>query len=197
MVSGSYCQLSGPKPGDVYREFALNLKSGNNWRVTDPNASASGAHDFLPNPIMTIQIEDLDGAVRAEALMDIWGGHTGTIDKKFRFNGNTWIDIPDHPSIPVSPECYNSEFNYITEVPLGHLQVGNNQFEGNSGGQTCFNFNWGQWGYGRLLVEEMVSNDQVSTWNGTDSKGLPVPHGLYIYSIEIDGSIVTGKIMKQ
>ena len=51
--------------------------------------------------------------------------------------------------------------------------------------------------YGRLLVEEMVSNDQVSTWNGTDSKGLQVPNGLYIYSIEIDGSIITGKIMKQ
>jgi hypothetical protein len=151
-VPGLYGQLSGPRPGDVYREFILNLKTGDNWRVTDPDALASGALDFLPNPVMTIRINDLDGAIRAEALMDIWGGHTGTTGKKFRFNGNAWIDIPDHPTIPVSPECYNSEFNYITEVPLGHLQEGANGFEGTSGGQTCFNFNWGQWGWYMMLI---------------------------------------------
>ncbi len=150
--AGSYGQVTGPQPGDIYKEFILNLKSGNNWRVTDPDALASGVQEFLPNPVMTIQIQDLDGAVRAEALMDIWGGHTGTIGKKFRFNDNAWIDIPDHPSIPESPECYNSEFNYITEVPLGHLQEGNNEFEGTSGGQTCFNFNWGQWGWYVMLI---------------------------------------------
>ena len=152
MASGSYGQLSVPQPGDIYKEYVLNLKSGDNWRVTDPDATASGAQDFLPNPVMKIPIDDLDGAIRAEALMDIWGGHTGTTGKKFRFNGNAWIDIPDHPSIPESPECYNSEFNYITEVPLGYLQEGDNEFEGTSGGQTCFNFNWGQWGWYVMLV---------------------------------------------
>jgi len=152
IISGSYCQLSGPQPGDIYKEFALNLKSGNNWRVTDPDAGASGALDFLPNPVMTMQIDDLEGAIRAEALMDIWGGHTGTTGKKFRFNGKPWIDIPDHPTIPENPECYNSEFNYITELPLSYLHTGNNTFEGISGGQTCFNFDWGQWGWYVMLV---------------------------------------------
>ncbi len=184
MVSGSYCQLSGPQPGDVYKEFALNLKSGNNWRVTDPNASASGAQEFLPNPDMTIQIEDLDGAIRAEALMDIWGGHTGTTGKKFRFNGNTWIDIPDHPSIPVSPECYNSEFNYITEVPLGHLQVGNNQFEGYSGGQTCFNFNWGQWGWYVMIVRIYYAPEKLHSTGSITSH----PSGSMV--IELDTIVV-------
>ena len=152
LVPGLYAQLSGPRPGDIYREFILNLKSGDNWRVTDPDAGASGAQDFLPNPVMTIQISDLEGALRAEALMDIWGGHTGTTGKRFRFNGNDWIDLPDHPTIAESPECYNSEFNYITEIPLAHLKEGANEFEGTSGGQTCFNFNWGQWGWYVMLV---------------------------------------------
>jgi len=152
IISGSYCQLSGPQPGDIYKEFVLNLISNNNWRVTDPDAGASGARAFLPNPVMTIQIDDLDGAIRAEALMDIWGGHAGTTGKKFRFNANTWIDIPDHPTIPENPECYNSEFNYITAVPLSHLHAGYNTFEGTSGGQTCFNFDWGQWGWYVMVV---------------------------------------------
>ena len=152
IISGSYCQVAGPQPGDIYKEFVLNLKIGNNWRVTDPDAGASGAHEFLPNPVMTIQIDDMDGAIRAEALMDIWGGHTGTIGKKVRFNQNNWIDIPDHPTIEESPECYNSEFNYIIDVPLTHLHEGDNEFEGTSGGQTCFNFNWGQWGWYVMLI---------------------------------------------
>jgi hypothetical protein len=151
-VPGLFGQLSGPRPGDIYKEYVLDLKSGNNWRVTDPDALASGASEFLPNPFMKILINDLDGAVRAEALMDIWGGHTGTTGRKFRFNGHDWIDIPDHPTIVESPECFNSEFNYIAEVPLAHLQEGDNVFEGTSGGQTCFNFNWGQWGWYVMLI---------------------------------------------
>jgi len=145
-------QGKGPGPGDIYKEYILNLKTGNNWRVTDPVAPHSGAQEFLPNPVMTIQVNDLDGAIRAEALMDIWGGHTGTIGKQFRFNNKSWIDIPDHPTIEESPECFNSEFNFITEVPLSHLQEGSNEFEGTSGGQTCFNFNWGQWGWYVMLI---------------------------------------------
>ena len=55
-----YGQASGPQPGDVYKEFFLNLKIGNNWRVTDPNSSSNGAQDFLPNPVMTFHVDDLD-----------------------------------------------------------------------------------------------------------------------------------------
>ncbi|KPL20752.1 MAG: hypothetical protein AMS23_10425 [Bacteroides sp. SM1_62] len=51
--------------------------------------------------------------------------------------------------------------------------------------------------YGRLLLEEKGSNDQVLTWNGKNMKGLQVPCGLYIYSIEIKGKIISGKIMRQ
>ena len=152
LFQGSNGQAKGPQPGDVYKEYIVNLKIADNWRVTDPQAGNSGALAFLPNPVLTIAIDDLEGAVRAEALMDIWGGHTGTTGRRVRFNGNDWIDLPEHPSITESPECYNSEFNYITAVPLEYLQEGENTFEGTSGGQTCFNFNWGQWGWYVMLI---------------------------------------------
>jgi len=72
--------------------------------------------------------------------MDIWGGHAGTTGKKFRFNDNPWMDVPDVPTIEENAECYMTEYNVIMEIPLEYLQVGKNTFEGNSGGQTCHDF---------------------------------------------------------
>ena len=51
--------------------------------------------------------------------------------------------------------------------------------------------------YGRLLFEEKGSKDPVLTWSGKDNRGLPVPSGLYIYSLDINGKRITGKIMRQ
>ncbi len=142
----------GPQAGDIYREYAVNLKNGNWWRVTDPNARHAGAAAFLPNPVLEINIDDLKGAVRAEVLMDIWGGHAGTSGKKFRFNDSAWMDVPDVPTIPQRPECYMTEYNVILNLPLRYLKEGKNTFEGTSGGQICYNFNWGQWGWYVMMV---------------------------------------------
>ena len=50
--------------------------------------------------------------------------------------------------------------------------------------------------YGRLLSEKVFISDQ-STWNGTDLLGINVPGGIYIYSVEHNGSIAKRKIIKQ
>ena len=142
----------GPQAGDVYREYALNLKNGNWWRITDPDAGDTRAAEFLPNPVLEIKIDDLEGAVRAEILLDIWGGHAGTIGKKFRFNDNDWVYIPNVPTIPQRPECYMTQYNVILDLPLRYLKEGKNTFEGTSGGQTCYDFKWGQWGWYVMMV---------------------------------------------
>lgn len=156
---------TGPQPGDIYKEYSVNLKTGNNWRVTDPNAGNEGAQDFLPNPVLSIDIEDLEGAVRAEAQMDIWGGHTGTTDKQFRFNGGSWIDIPNLTTTPEGhePECYMAEYNAIVDLPLQHLVEGGNTFEGTSGPQICYNFNWGQWGWYVMIVRVYYGSEKEHT----------------------------------
>jgi hypothetical protein len=152
MLPGKGSSQKGPLAGDVYREYALNLKNGNWWRVTDPDAGDPRAAEFLPNTVLEINIGDLEGAVRAEVLMDIWGGHAGTSDKKFRFNDNAWVDVPNVPTIPHRPECYMTEYNVILDLPLRYLKEGKNTFEGTSGGQTCYDFKWGQWGWYVMLV---------------------------------------------
>lgn len=151
----------GPQSGDIYREYAVNLRTDNNWRVTDPAASNSGAAEFLPNPLLSIQIDDLDKAVRAEALMDIWGGHPGTSGKKFRFNANNWIDIPRVPTLVIKSQCYMKQYNVILDLPLEYIHEGMNTFEGTSGGQVCGDFGWGQWGWDVMIVRIYYQADKA------------------------------------
>lgn len=149
--------LKAVAPGLVYREYSRTMTAGNDWRVTDPDATNPGEPGnspatFLPNPVLGLEVVDLEGAVRAVAVIDVWGGHVGTVGKRFRLNGHDWLDIPDISGTPQAPECYTQQYTAYVEVPLAHLLAGANTLEGTSGGQTCYDFDWGQWGwYGFLL----------------------------------------------
>jgi CubicO group peptidase (beta-lactamase class C family) len=141
----------GPRPGDVYREFAIHNGGNKNWRVHDPNARAEGAKQFLPNPLLRISVGDLTGAIRAEALLDRWGGHIKTADRKIRFNENAWLDVPTLTTPPEGrADYYYFEDNPIIEVPLSHLMPGDNTLEGTCGARD--NSNWGQWGLYSLVL---------------------------------------------
>ncbi|MEM7165772.1 MAG: LamG-like jellyroll fold domain-containing protein [Planctomycetota bacterium] len=145
--------LVPPPPGSIYKEFTRLMALDNiEWRVTDPLASNPGSpgnspQTFLPNPVLDLAIDDLVGAVRAEAIMDVWGGHVGTIDKQLIVNGNAPITIPVIATTPTPGECYTHQATVVVDVPVSDLVTGPNFLEGDSGGQTCFNFNWGQWGW--------------------------------------------------
>ena len=148
-------QTSEPPPGAVYREYALTM-DGAAWRVTDPDAVErhERAADFLPNPVLELDVETLEGATRAELLIDRWGGHVGTRGLQIRFNENAWIDLPLLSTTPegADPSCYLFQDNPTVEVPLAHLREGANALEGTSGDQGCHGFGWGQWGwYGAIL----------------------------------------------
>ena len=148
-------QTPEPPPGAVYREYALTMH-GDDWRVTDPDAVErhERAAAFLPNPVLELDVDDLEGATRAELLIDRWGGHVGTQGLQLRLNGNAWIDLPPLSTTPegADPSCYLFQDNPVVEVPLEHLREGTNTLEGTSGDQDCHGFGWGQWGwYGALL----------------------------------------------
>lgn len=158
-------------PGQVYREYAITMASGNDWRVTDPNATSPGSPGntpatYLPNPVLSLPVGDLQGAVRAVAVIDVWGGHVGTTGKRFRVNGNAWISIPDIANTASAPECYTQQVSVPVEIPLAHLTQGLNTLEGTSGGQTCFNINWGQWGWYGFLLRVYYDPQQKSAPTG-------------------------------
>jgi hypothetical protein len=159
-------QVKSPQPGDIYREYTRVMRptDGELWRVTDPNVNTDQYPDaaaFLPNPSISLTVDDLSGAVRAEATMLIWGGHISTYGKKLRFNGNGWIAIPDLDTSNGIPAGHLG-INYIAEtmitvdIPLADLQEGYNTFEGVNEGQLSgpegYGFGWGQHGwYGMML----------------------------------------------
>ena len=161
-----------PGPGEVYREFK-NIHSKNSagqdeWRVTGPEAEAEGAHRFLPNPVLRIDIDDLADALRAEMVIHRWGGHPGTLAKRVRVNGHPWIDLPEPATVPGAegPEPFDRltapskvegpgrggaadrvtkylyEDNPVIEVPLDQLRTGANSYEGTAGPGR-----WPQWGW--------------------------------------------------
>lgn len=154
---------SGPKPGDVYREYSTHNGGGGDWRVTDPKAKNPGAKKFLPNPVLSIRIDDPRDAIRAEALLDRWGGHTGTTPKQIRFSGNDWITLPELATTPRGrrPEMYYSQDNPVVEIPLKHLKPGENTFEGTCGGSS-----WGQWGLYSLILRVYYKPDSTSHGTG-------------------------------
>jgi hypothetical protein len=158
--------LTNPQPGDIYKEFStvMSASSGDTWRVTDPNINLSTypqAAPFLPNPTISLNISDLTGAVRAEAVITLWGGHISTTGKSIRFNGNAWLSLPEMGAgngIPAGHQGYNylQQSNLVIPVPLSHLVSGTNTFQGNNTGQVGspdgYGFGWGQHGWYAVMI---------------------------------------------
>lgn len=150
--------------GKVFKEFYATMSESSlkDWRVTDPNATATGSPNnnpktYLPNSKISINVNDLANAKSAEAIVDMWGGHVGTTGQKLKFNNNAWLTIPQLSGINGIPsgsngECYAQQRNTAVPVPVSHLKTGTNIFEGTAGKQTCYSFNWGQWGWYGLVL---------------------------------------------
>jgi len=142
-----------PQPGDIYKEYSRTMMEYFEWRVTDPNAQSP----YIPNPsylvneVLAINIGDLNGAIRAEAVIDLWQGHAGTYGKKMRVNDHDWIDIPELTTTPGDGQCYLSQFNVVVDVPLSDLVQGTNYFTGTNAGQSCHSFEWGQHGWNGII----------------------------------------------
>ena len=170
--------FANPQPGDIYREYYHTMRpaDGDEWRVTDPlidvnKYPAVVELNLLPNPHVGITIDDLQGAIRAEAVITIWNGHIGTWKKKIRFNDNAWIPIPElgaSNGIPAghNGQCYMGEYNVSVDIPLGNLVQGANVFDGENEGQDCYSFDtgnrgWGQFGWYNIIIRIYYNSSKL------------------------------------
>jgi hypothetical protein len=102
--------------------------------------------------VLKVAINTLDGALRAEAILDRWSGHLGTKNPRLRFNGNDWLTVPP-PLVPPGngdPGKYYFQDNPIIPVPLEHLKAGVNTFEGTTSHENPKG--WGQWGLYSMIL---------------------------------------------
>jgi hypothetical protein len=199
-VGGSIAQVnfSGPQPGDVYKEFTtvMNVGSGQ-WRVTDPNLDPgrypSAVQNDLPNPTLSINVSDLQGATRAEAVISLWGGHVGTRGKQIQFNGRTWLPIPEYDTsngIPagVAGELYLNQVNVAIPVPLDQLVQGTNTFTGTNTGQNPkYSFFWGMFGWYNLMIR--VYYDPAQKPHPTGYISSPANYGIMTEDPTITASV--------
>lgn len=152
------------RPGSVYKEYVKPISGARDWRVTGtvytydvqegPNNDPG---DFLPNPIITIPVDDLQNAIRVEAVLSYWSGHNHTPNKRFKVNNNAWIFLPDQTTIEsINPgkteDLYLVQSNMVVEIPLSHLQQGNNTFVGDADNQVRPGFGWPQWGWTGIII---------------------------------------------
>lgn len=154
-VTAQTNQQFGLTPGAVFREYQQHLYWPKEWRVTDPSVERPRAiRDYLPNPIMPLEIDSLATASHAEVVLDRWGGHPGTSGKAIAFNGNDWLAVPEFETAPAGkdPRCYLYEDNPVMTVPLNNLREGRNTFQGTASKQVCMSFDWGQWGFYGLVL---------------------------------------------
>jgi hypothetical protein len=169
-ISSAQAQIyTQPPPGSVYREFSMTVNlGGEDWVVYSPEAHANWGKTY-PNPYNYITISNgaLSGAIRAEALLTVWGGHVGTSGKKISFNGNANIDIPELQTTPTSGQCYLQQENIVVNVPVSHLQSGSNYFQCDAGSQTCYGWGWGQWGFYGVVLRVYYDPTSVSHVSGS------------------------------
>ncbi len=157
--------LGVPPPGSVYVEVATH-QDQQDWRVTNPMASDPRPHRHLPNPILTIHLDSLEGAVRAEAILDRWGGHYKTLDPRIRFNGHPWLDVPfpRKPPAKVEPQRQYFHDNPVIPIPLEYLVEGVNSFQATTSHENPEG--WGQWGLYSLILRVYYDPEKVSHPSG-------------------------------
>jgi hypothetical protein len=125
-VNLTFAGFTEPVPGEIYKEYSIGL-FGESWRVThDSTTYGPPAWAFLPNPIIQFTGVDLTLATKAELVVDKWGGHLGTMNKRLRFNGNDSIPVPELSTTPTNSECYIQQPNVTIAIPLAHLVAGTN-----------------------------------------------------------------------
>ena len=147
-----------PRAGEIYKEFSRVISVfGRDWRVTDPEATAVGEPTnnpttYLPNSLLPITIDDLVGRRARRGGARRVGRPRRNDAEALPRQWPSLLPIPELNTTPTAGQCYTQQWNVVVPVPLGDLVQGNNIFEGTTGAQSCYSFDWGQFGWYSLTL---------------------------------------------
>ncbi len=135
--------------GMFYNEYWAAFDStvsnhrGGRWRVSDPELSLHEKFGHRPearaNGLMLLNVqEDLFQLQGAELYLELWGGHGGTINKRFLVNGRGPYDLP-----LTGTEAGCETYSYPSQsLKLQHLVSGINALQ-----FACEHRQSGRWGH--------------------------------------------------
>jgi len=135
-----------PQPGDIFREYHYTSET---IVELDPDSKRTDPRLLKRRQVShrkrSMDIWDLEDAVKAEMVLELWGGHVGTSGHRFKVNEGDWIPIPQLAGTLTDPHCYfrNQLGSVIISMPLEQLNLGLNTFEFRCGPQVCHDFDWG------------------------------------------------------
>jgi hypothetical protein len=138
--------VAQPQPGDVFREYRYTSDT----IIEADTTSTQDNPKFLKRKAISMRersldIWDLEDAVRAEVALELWGGHAGTSGHGVRVNGGAWLSVPQIKGTPTDPHCYQrlQMGSAIVPIPIAQLKQGRNVLQFRAGKQVCHDFNWG------------------------------------------------------
>lgn len=144
-----------PGPGEVFREYFYHFHAWSDpamphhYAMVDPHAGGITGSELreklrFERPLY-LTIPDLKDAVRAEMVVEFWGGHIGSTIPGFRVNGSDYLPMPDVFNTPGPKEAYYRfvQGSPTTPIPLELLREGVNEFRFAAGPQVKFDFKAG------------------------------------------------------
>jgi len=128
--------LSQPSPGDLFREYrwfyeegdaGQSIRVGGKQGQSHPDRGSD--HGYINAPMQFPYDLDLEGAVKAEVVLEKILCHDGTTGLAVQINDSDWYYVPEASNIPVPQASYQHHIYPVVRIPVSVLKSGsNNQF---------------------------------------------------------------------
>lgn len=130
-------RLTGPQPGDVFKEYTYSKEITPKPAGTFTSEGKFSKTRVERRYVVDLNIDDLEGATRAEMIVEYWGGHIGTSEQKFSVNGGAHHHVAHPTNTPTRFEAYYRQVmgNPAVSFPVSDLEEGTNEIEFHTGPQ--------------------------------------------------------------
>lgn len=125
-----------PVPGDLFREYrwfhekgdaGQSIRVGGKQGESHPDRGSD--HGYINAPMQLPHDLDLEGAVKAEVVLEKVLCHDGTTGLAVQINDSDWYYVPESPHIPAPQASYQHHIYPVVRVPVSAFKSGpNNQF---------------------------------------------------------------------
>lgn len=122
-----------PVPGDLFREYrwfhekgdaGQSIRVGGKQGESHPDRGSE--HGYINAPMQLPHDLDLEGAVKAEVVLEKILCHDGTTGLAVQINDSDWYYVPESSHIPAPQASYQHHTYPVVRVPVSAFKSGSN-----------------------------------------------------------------------